>query len=796
MSAIAEYAKRMNPNQVEALLDEVKHTKRRQEMEFSLAEFTKAAWEQLEPGRQLRWNWHLDVICAYLEAVHRGRIRRLIINVPFGTMKSLLVSVFYPAWVWTHEPSHRWLCGSNEGTLATRDALKMRTLVTSDWYQSYWPIQMDKNQQEKTLFANASIGHRESQGILAKISGKRGDTIIWDDPHDTKQAESDVQRQSILDSWDFAWSSRMNDPITSSAIVIMQRVHYLDITAHLQNKTDQHWVTLAIPMRYEVGEDAVRYDAGADIGRPDLNDPRTFEGELMFPDRFDEQTVKDYEQDLGPYGCTPHESPVLMADLSYKRIGEIAKGEKVIGFTTPIPGETRSRLVQATVRRKFKYSAMVYRITLDSGEVIRCTEDHKWFRRFRGSERPSYLPINVGSDLIRVSNLQDTDPPDDSRLAGWLAGFFDGEGSCTHHSRPSGAATSQVSFYQGAGRNRPLCDKLEHALDHFGFRWSYVKDERKDPRAGVNFEYRQYRLIGSDLPMFQRFLHQIQPIKWRDRMISGALTAKWAIGKEKVVSMEPDGVEPVYALETDTGNYVVWGFASSNSAGQLQQRPSPKGGGEFQRSWLCYYKNRPRRTNNIIIVDPAGERKQGATASEMQLRDRVAMGVLGLGEDGNWYVLDAYWDRLNLTERTEILFKWHREYRPKMVGYEQYGMQSDIAHIREKMEDVDYRFAVTELGGSLNKKDRIRRLVPLFAARRIWLPETLYRTDASGKMIDVINNVIEEEYLPFPVGAHDDFMDMLSRIQDEDIKSGMQAPMEQKPMRVRRHRVTDRGVGR
>ena len=789
MSDLGEWVASLSDNQASALLTDLEIARDARVMKASLAEFVRGAWPTLEPGRPLLWNWHLDVICAYLEAVRSGKVRRLLVNIPPGSMKSLLVSVLYPAWTWTSEPTHRFLCGSNEGTLATRDALRMRSLVESSWYQDRWPdVQLSGDQREKTLFQNTKRGHRESQGVTGKITGKRGDTILWDDPHDTKQTESDVMRQGILDSWDMAWSSRMNDPDTSAAIVIMQRIHQKDITGHMLTKEGQAWVHLAIPMRFD--PDMV-FDAGRDIGRPDLVDPRTEPGQLMFADRYSERAVRELEGDLGPYGCTPAESPILMADLSYKPISSVRAGDEVIGFTTPVPGIKRSRLIEATVLETFEYTAPVFRLTLDSGAVIRCTEDHKWFRRHRDADRPTYLPATVGTRLARVCHLGDTDVAAcDQREAGWLAGFFDGDGSCSVNKRKSGSSTGQIQFYQGAGRNGPLCDRLEAGLTHFGFEFFYTRDQRKDPKAGANYEYRQYRVVGCDLPMFQKFLHQIRPTKWRHRMVQGALNRKWVLGRERVVSMEPDGTEKVYALKTTTGNYVVWGLASSNSAGQLQQRPSPKGGGEMRKEWLMRYQVKPTRGNKIVLVDPAGERKPGAGK-----RDNTAMGLFLIGEDGNYYLIDAYRDRLNLTERADILFRWHREHRPLAVGYERYGMQTDVAHLRDRMEREQYRFKITELGGSMAKEDRIRRLIPLLAAGRLWLPEHLHRTNSDGRTVDIIDRFIEEEYLPFPVGARDDFLDMMSRIMDDDIKTTAVPPKPMPRLTVREHQFSDRSIG-
>ena len=66
----------------------------------SLADFAKLAWHVLEPSTPLRWGWALDAICQHLEAVTKGEIKRLLMNVPPGTMKSLLTGVIFPAWEW------------------------------------------------------------------------------------------------------------------------------------------------------------------------------------------------------------------------------------------------------------------------------------------------------------------------------------------------------------------------------------------------------------------------------------------------------------------------------------------------------------------------------------------------------------------------------------------------------------------------------------------------------------------------------------------------------------------------
>ena len=284
-----------------AILSVIDQAEEKARCEESLAEFVKRAWQEIEPeSSKLIWNWHLDVICAYMEAVYDGRIKRLIINISPGTMKSLVVMVFYPAWAWAKKPGERFLCGTNDGTLATRDAVRMRQLVTSSWYRSHWQqqVELSVDQAEKGMFANTNRGHRQSQSILAKVTGKRGSQLLWDDPHGASQIESDLQREEVLAQFDQSWSSRRNDLENSPIVIVMQRLHHMDITGHLMKQGG--WTLLAIPMRYDP---EITYDPVKDLGRPDLKDPRTKPGELMFPAKFSEKAVAELELRLGSYGA-------------------------------------------------------------------------------------------------------------------------------------------------------------------------------------------------------------------------------------------------------------------------------------------------------------------------------------------------------------------------------------------------------------------------------------------------------------------------------------------------------------
>ena len=191
-----------------------------------------------------------------------------------------------------------------------------------------------------------------------------------------------------------------------------------------------------------------------------------------------------------------------------------------------------------------------------------------------------------------------------------------------------------------------------------------------------------------------------------------------------------------------------------------QQEPRPISGGAFKRYWLQTYSSvNPRGMNVIMLVDPAGSKVDKKS-------DFTAIWVIGLGDDENYYVLDIVRDRLNLTERAETVFRLHRKWKPMQVRYERYGMMADIEYLRQEMDRRSYRFSIAEVAGQISKVDRIRRLVPLFERNRFWFPAELMYTGEDGKQHDLVHDFVEEEYLAFPVGRHDDMLDALARIAE------------------------------
>lgn len=245
--------------------------------------FVRKAWPIVEPQTDIVWGWHMDAICDHLQAIVEGRMYpRLIINVPPGSSKSLLVSVLFNAWLWgpRGQTGKKFLSTSFEIGNVTRDTRKTRNLIMSEWYQELWP-EVALTRRAERSFENSGTGVREGVAF-GSITGKRGDVFAIDDPHSVKGAESEVERKNAIRDFIEGGLNRLNNQAESAIIVVMQRVHENDLTGALL-ALEVGFEHLMIPMEFEP-ERACRTQIG-------WRDPRIDDGELMDPVRMPKSEV-------------------------------------------------------------------------------------------------------------------------------------------------------------------------------------------------------------------------------------------------------------------------------------------------------------------------------------------------------------------------------------------------------------------------------------------------------------------------------------------------------------------------
>lgn len=260
----------------------------------SFAEFVKQAWHVLEPAQPLIWGWSMQAICDHLQAITNGDIQHLVINVPPGLCKSLLVSVFWPAWEWgpAGKPDMRIISASHSQDLSIRDSQRCRDLILSTWYQDRWPIKIKDDQNQKLHFANTDTGFRQA-AVYSTMTGKRGNRVIIDDPMPVIAANSESALAEAERVCREVIPSRVNDKAKDAFVYIQQRLHERDTTGVLLELEPHKWQHLCLPMEF---------DPASACKTVIFSDPRKTAGELLFPERFDQAAIDDYKNNLGPYG--------------------------------------------------------------------------------------------------------------------------------------------------------------------------------------------------------------------------------------------------------------------------------------------------------------------------------------------------------------------------------------------------------------------------------------------------------------------------------------------------------------
>jgi predicted phage terminase large subunit-like protein len=275
--------------------------------EKSLYTFVKHAWKYCDPSPFVDGE-AIYAICEHLEACVRGRIKRLIVNIPPRMGKSSVISVLFPAWVWA-QPPETWSVVSGPGVafltasfakqLSLRDNLKMRRVVQSEWYQSHWGdrFQIMGDQSAKGRFDTDQKGSRLATSVGAATTGEGGNIIIIDDANSASEAFSEAKITEVLDWYDNAVSTRLNNSKKGVIIIVQQRLAVNDLTGHLLENNPDEWVHLCLPMRFEQDRRTFNFIYGPD--KEPWTDWRLQEGELLWPERFGEPEIQRLEKTMG-----------------------------------------------------------------------------------------------------------------------------------------------------------------------------------------------------------------------------------------------------------------------------------------------------------------------------------------------------------------------------------------------------------------------------------------------------------------------------------------------------------------
>jgi hypothetical protein len=244
----------------------------------SLAAFIERVFMHLNPSTSYAPNWHIELIATKLEAVFDGRIKRLIINVPPRSLKSIMCSVAFPAWALGHQPALSFLCASYGQDLARTHAQDCRNVMTSQWYQRCFGPRMKAGRPAVDDLRTTAGGGRRATSVGGVLTGLGGDVIVIDDPLKPDEAVSDVLRNAANNWLDNTVMSRFNNQKTGAMIIIMQRLHLDDVVGHVLEQGD--WEIVSLPAIAE--EDEVHVITSAVFGTHSV---RRKAGEVLHPER-------------------------------------------------------------------------------------------------------------------------------------------------------------------------------------------------------------------------------------------------------------------------------------------------------------------------------------------------------------------------------------------------------------------------------------------------------------------------------------------------------------------------------
>ena len=266
--------------------------------------FVERCFLHLHPGKEFLPNWHHQAIDYALEQIIQGQNTRLIINLQPRSLKSLIVSVAYPAFVLGHDPKKKIYVISYGADLSDQHSRDFRAIVESPWYQRVFPrMRITKSLENEVT--TTERGYRRSTTVMGSLTGMGGDLFILDDPQKAVDAQSDARRKSLNQWFSNTLISRLDNKRTGAIIIVMQRVHMNDLCGYVTEKSDE-WTVLSLPAIAErdqsipIGRDRFHQRKASEVLHPAHEPIEALENlqKMMPPDTFAAQ----YQQRPVPEG--------------------------------------------------------------------------------------------------------------------------------------------------------------------------------------------------------------------------------------------------------------------------------------------------------------------------------------------------------------------------------------------------------------------------------------------------------------------------------------------------------------
>jgi len=720
--------------------------------------------------------------------------KRLMVQLPRGGFKSTLLTVCGPLWLLVRNPAETIAIFN-----ASLDTAKIfmqgidSVVRRSELFEALWgellPPGISPNDPntlpkawpfntERMLFQRDTLAEKEVSisafGIGAAAAGHHFTRLIFDDLISEEAAGSQTVMAQVKDWFDNSLYLGPS-PEALNGLIACTRWRFDDVYEYARKK---HGYRLYRRAALE-------------------------KGESTFPSRWSTEYLLA-EQERDPYKfCTPAETPITMEDWTTKPISLVQVGDVVVGMVFGEKGRFdrlgRRRLVEAKIIDKGNFLAEVFQYELEDGSFVRCTGGHQWLRNKRG-----YGPLNVTSRGGRqpscLMKVHDTaELPEELRDdANWLSGFYDGEGSVSGINQ---LGSGGFILLAQSDKNADVQDRTRRTLTILGFDWKEgrVLHSKNNPK---HWDASVFRILGG-IPEKARFLRWCRPTRTR-RIIGTLYSGRSIASKPKVVSRQSLGIQRVYWLHTETGNYIAWGCVSKNSI-FFQNTPAAGRDQSFQPAWrhpghvedtpngeafvidkshyspdrhaltaddLGFEPDRAPRTvplhtmTKTLLVDPAPSTD---TDRRKEPNARTAMVMMGLDAWGRRFLLDLYAGREEPIETCRRMLRMLKRWGTTRLGIEEVVFSKIYAPFVRYIAQREFPGLTIHYlplsPGRRDKETRVSGLMSYYEAGLVYLNTPVMALHA-------------EEYLTHPYSSTKDILDAESYANDPGVLPRPESPGE------------------
>ena len=210
----------------------------------NLMAFLQRVFATLEPGSRFRSNWHHEHLAWQLTRVQRGELRRLIINQPPRSGKSMLGSVAWPMFLLGRFPEKKLICVSHTSDLARKFNIDRRRIAQCEWYRRLFPNMRLEAARDMELVTTRG-GSCYAAGVEGAVLGRGADVILVDDPLKGLESLSKAARQRVNEFYDNTLVTRLNNRRQGAIVIIAQRLHEDDLVGHVTAR--DAWTVVSLP---------------------------------------------------------------------------------------------------------------------------------------------------------------------------------------------------------------------------------------------------------------------------------------------------------------------------------------------------------------------------------------------------------------------------------------------------------------------------------------------------------------------------------------------------------------------